>query len=227
MTNISVIIPAAGISQRMGQGIHKPYLLLTRKPILLHIIETFIGVPGVKEIIIAIHPEDRNRVNKIISGIKYGVKVVLGGPERQDSVANALRKVSPEAEIVLIHDAARPFIRRPDIIRLIREVKRSGAAILGMPVADTIKRVSQKTGFIKETIIPREELYQAQTPQGFKKGIIMAAYHYAGSRHLKATDDAVLVEKAGYPVRVIRCIYENSKITTKRDMISRGSVETI
>ncbi|MEK7449932.1 MAG: 2-C-methyl-D-erythritol 4-phosphate cytidylyltransferase [Planctomycetota bacterium] len=232
--DISVIIPAAGSSDRMKSGVqisvpvrlrkvNKPYLVWRGKPLLLHIIGKFTALPPVGEIIVAINPADRKRMNLIVRRVLQPrggmgkIKVVAGGRARQDSVFKALKVVSPDSKIVLIHDAARPLIKTSEIIRVIQTARRTGAAILGIPAVDTIKRVTPAGQIIKETVLPRRELWQAQTPQVFKKEILLKAYRLAGKKKIRATDDAFLVEKMGYPVKIIKSRYPNFKITTPDD----------
>lgn len=219
--NISVIIPAAGASKRMGSGtVHKPYLGLQHKPILAYSLETFLRLPVVREIIIAIHPQDRARIKRLLSEYtrRVSIKTVMGGATRQDSVYNALKAVSANTQCVLIHDAARPFVKPQEIRRLLKTVRQHGASLLAIPVSDTIKRINVKGYQVKETLMPRDELWLAQTPQGFKKEIIVRAYQSARQKGVTATDDASLVEALGYPVKIVKGSYENIKITTKRDL---------
>ncbi len=224
--NISVIIPAAGASKRLGRvAVHKPYLKLKDKPILAYSLHKFLKLKELKEIIIAIHPQDQNKIKRLLAQYVLSakkrtvIKIVKGGTTRQDSVANALQALDPVSEIVLIHDAARPFVGLEDTRRLITIVKKHGAGLLAVPVTDTIKRVNPMSWRIKETLTPRNELWIAQTPQGFKTPIILQAHQYARSKRIKATDDAHLVESLGYPVKVVKGSAENTKITTRQDLM--------
>ena len=216
MKDISVIIVAAGESKRMGMEIRKPYLMHKGKPILRYSIDVFRGITAVKEIIIAVNPRDTQRTEQIVKRFK-NVKTVVGGARRVDSVFNALMATDNQSRIILVHDAARPFVSRKDVLRLINQVRQSGAAILAVPVKDTIKKVKiQDTGFrILETITPRESLWAAQTPQGFRRDWLIRAYQDTG---VNVTDDASLVEMMGWPVRIVRGSEENIKITTKADI---------
>jgi len=228
----------------------KAFIRLNGKPLLIHSLDKFILLPGITEIIIAVNQKNWHQAERIISEYPFGfssrdpsgsrdktkllskrilpeIKLVKGGKERCDSVSNALKMTNPNSRIILIHDAARPLVRKEDIIRLIKAVHKNGAAILAVPVVDTIKRVSQNRR-IKETM-PRQELWAAQTPQGFKKNILMKAYATSrlhrdtcnkSSRRIKIiTDDASLVENIGYPVKIISGSYTNIKITTPADKI--------
>ena len=216
MKDISVIIVAAGESKRMGVGIRKPYLTLKGKPVLRYSIDVFRGIPSVKEIIIAVNPRDTQRTENIIKGLK-DIRTVVGGARRVDSVFNALMATDNQSRIILVHDAARPFVSRRDVLRLINQVRQSGAAILAVPVKDTIKkaRMTNDEWRIMETITPRESLWAAQTPQGFRRDWLIRAYQDIG---VNVTDDASLVEMMGLPVRIVRGSEENIKITTKADI---------
>lgn len=225
--DISVIIPAAGQGKRMGRQsagktgrpVSKPFIRLKGIPILFHSINTFQGIPGVKEIIIALSSTDLARTRRSFKQprISCELKLVRGGSRRQDSVFNALKAVAPESRYVIIHDAARPLVKRTHITRLIKETKKFGACILAVPTTDTIKRINPITRQVKYTLGPREEFWSVQTPQGFKKDILIKAHKKARLRGAVATDDASLVEVLGHPVKVIPGSYDNIKITTPMD----------
>ncbi|MCK4908616.1 MAG: 2-C-methyl-D-erythritol 4-phosphate cytidylyltransferase [Planctomycetes bacterium] len=222
--DVCIIIPAAGRSTRMGpRGLNKPYLVWRGKSVLSHILYTFNKVPRIREIIVAINPTDRQKAYRVIKQAgklkNIAIKLVKGGRERQDSVFNALKIVDPDSQIILVHDAARPFIKLSEIKRVIQATRRTGAAVLGQPVVDTIKRVNIKSRKISETLQPRAELWRAQTPQGFKKNILLKVYRLAKRKGLKATDDSWLVEKLGStPVTMVPGRADNRKITVPEDM---------
>jgi len=226
MRDISVIIAAAGSGKRMGRkSFSKALIRLNSKPLLTYILDKFSSLPWVKEIIIAIKFQDWRQAERLVSEYKSKtlpeIKLVKGGKERCDSVSNALKITSPTSQIILIHDVARPVVKTQNIIRLIKTVRKDGAAILAVPIIDTIKRVNPaKAGVIKETL-PRHELWAAQTPQGFKRNILLKAYTKHETRNTKheITDDASLVENLGYPVKIVPGSYDNIKITTPDDMI--------
>jgi 2-C-methyl-D-erythritol 4-phosphate cytidylyltransferase len=220
MKDISVIVVAAGESKRMGMGIRKPYLMLKGKPVLRYSIDVFKKIPAVREIIIAVNPKDIKRAQRIIRGLK-DIKTVLGGARRADSVFNALIATDEHSRLVLVHDAARPFVSRADILNLINQVRQSGAAILAVPVKDTIKKSqitnhkSQNQIVIKETVMPRESLWAAQTPQGFRRDWLIKAYQ---SARADVTDDASLLEMAGRLVLIVKGSENNIKVTTVADI---------
>ncbi|MBI4834956.1 MAG: 2-C-methyl-D-erythritol 4-phosphate cytidylyltransferase [Planctomycetes bacterium] len=231
--DISVIIPAAGLGKRMQvsgfakrqprarkESVRKPFIILKGKPLLMHIINKFAAIPRLREIIIAINPQDMEKAGKLVNIYvkKSKVKLVKGGKERRDSVARALKAVDERSQVVLVHDVARPLVNKDDIDTLIRAVRRFGAAILAVPVVDTIKLV--KTGGVIEKTLKRAELWAAQTPQGFKRGILEKAYSkmaFVADKHI-ITDDASLAENAGYKVRIVPGSYDNMKITTIGDL---------
>jgi 2-C-methyl-D-erythritol 4-phosphate cytidylyltransferase len=226
---ISVIVVAAGSSTRLKGRVHKPYRLINGKPMLLHSILTFSRIPSANQIIIAIHPDDQKRINRLLaSRIVYRVSritTVHGGPSRSHSVYNALQAVDKDSKIVLIHDAARPFITKPDIIKLISMVGRKGAAILARSVTDTIKQVTLKSAICNQQsaiaiarTISRNTLWAAQTPQGFRKDIIIRAYNLRKRRLADYTDDAGVVESTGQPVYIVEGSAGNIKITTESDI---------
>lgn len=227
MRDIAVIIVAAGESKRLKSKVRKPYLILNGKPILRHSIDVFKGISAVREIVIAINPKDIKKADKIIRGVK-NIKTVIGGARRSDSVLNALKSTSGKSKIVLVHDAARPFVSRADVIRLIKEVRRTGAAILAIPVADTIKMTEERKNhkrknlIIKNTVTPRESLWAAQTPQGFRRDLLIKAYQNTrltdGQAGIKVTDDSSLVEGLGISVSIVQGSEDNIKITTKADI---------
>lgn len=216
----SVIIPAAGQGKRMGTSIKKQYLKIGNKPIIAHTLEKFIQSKWIHEIIVVIAEEDRGYMNNEILN-KYNfnkqIKLVIGGKERQESVYNGLINISNKTEVVLIHDGARPFISEEEIQKVIEGVWTYGACIVGVRVKDTIKMID-KEGYIMDTP-DRSKLWSIQTPQGFKKEIILKAHKKAKEDKYLGTDDGVLVERLGYRVKIIEGKYENIKITTTDDLL--------
>jgi len=144
------------------------------------------------------------------------IKVVSGSEERQDSVYNGLKALPDEADLVIIHDGARPFVTSVVIEAAIRQARKKGAIVVGVPVKDTIKRVKPKSLTVNKTV-DRDEIWAAQTPQVFKKDLIMLAYQKYGME--KVTDDAMLVEKLGKPVEMLMGSYLNLKVTSPDDLV--------
>ncbi|WP_456272788.1 2-C-methyl-D-erythritol 4-phosphate cytidylyltransferase [Bacillus sp. AK031] len=211
-----VIIPAAGQGKRMKAGKNKLLLELEGRAILIHTLEVFEKDPACEEIILAVHPDDREAFKDLAEeqGIKKAGKMVLGGKERQDSVYNALKTVQ-ETEFVLVHDGARPFIAPEVIGELVKKAAAMGAAIAAAPVKDTIKKGVD--GIVQETI-ERSSLWQVQTPQAFRIELLMEAHERAEQEGFMGTDDASLVERLGEDVGIIESDYDNIKITTPEDI---------
>lgn len=176
-----------------------------------------VALPGIVEAIITVPPgmEDEARSEVLRAEIGIPVKITAGGAERQDSVRIALGLASAESELVIIHDAARPFAGPALFEACLGTAARSGAAIAAIPVADTLKRVS--AGLISATV-PRAALYQAQTPQAFRRRLLIAAHESARLKGIIATDDADLVERMGEKVEIVEGSALNLKITTRSDL---------
>ncbi|MSM39869.1 MAG: 2-C-methyl-D-erythritol 4-phosphate cytidylyltransferase [Geobacter sp.] len=218
---VIALIPAAGMGKRMGAGINKQYLLVAGIPIVAHTIAVFDSSPLVDEIYV-ISPLDeipycRSEVVEAHGFAKVRA-IVPGGAERQHSVLNGLRAVVSPADddVVLIHDGVRPFVTAEIIERSIDVALQADGALVAVPVKDTIKVVVD--GTIRETP-PRANLWQAQTPQAFRYGIIRDAHERAATEEVLGTDDTSLVERLGKEVKVVMGDYRNIKITTPEDMI--------
>ena len=216
---VSAIIPAAGLGTRMG-GIKKSYMELAGKPILAYTLATFQRCPFIDSIVIVTAKGDESRcIQDVVKtyGLNKPFSVVAGGDTRQESVYNALRELSSNTDIVVIHDAVRPLVTEDMIIQSIDGAKQYGSAIVAVPVKDTIKE-SDDDGFVTKTL-DRRKLWAIQTPQTFKYDLIMKAHLYARDNNIQATDDAFLVEQIGQKVKLIMGSYENIKITTPEDII--------
>jgi len=214
------IIPAGGTGRRMGREIPKQYLLLAGIPILAHTLSAFQRSPLVDEIILAIPEGDIAEVRRVVVE-RYGfsrVRLVLaGGRERQDSVKNALAHVCDEHGVIVIHDGVRPFVTGDLIERAVAGAKQYGAVSTGVPVRDTVKEVDEAGRVVKT--VPREGLWLTQTPQAFRREVILAAYERAAADGFYGTDDASLVERTGIPVRMIPGDKDNIKVTTPEDLV--------
>lgn len=216
----SVIIVAAGKGKRMGRDYNKQYIILENKPILAHTIEKFENNCYIDEIILVVGNDEVNFVKENIVQ-KYNFKkitsIIEGGLERQDSVYNGLQSASKDCNIVLVHDGARPFITDETIEKGIQVAKESGACVVAVPVKDTIKIINENMEVVNTP--DRETLWAVQTPQIFAYTLLMEAYKKIQNRNIKVTDDAMLVEKLGYTIKIIEGSYENIKITTPEDLI--------
>ena len=221
MAKFAVILPAAGRSSRFhDKHYKKPFAILDGRAVWLHSAERFLNRDDVVQLLVVIAAEDREQfLFKYSSNVTIlGIDVVEGGAERSDSVAKALARLKPEADFVCVHDAARPCLANEWIDRIFAAAQKSGAAIFAIPISGTIKRVGpDKT--IRETVT-REGLWEAQTPQVFRRQLLLDAY--AKREGLSATDDAQLVERLGHAVTVVPGSPINLKITTKEDLRLAG-----
>lgn len=217
MPRFAVILPAAGKSSRFRDPHYKkPFALLEGRAVWMHAAERFAGRADVVQTLLVIAPEDRERFQEKWAGnaALLGIEVVEGGAERSDSVARALTHVRPEAQFVAVHDAVRPCLAAAWIDAVFAAAVQTGAAILAVPVTGTLKRVARDQT-IQETVA-RDQLWEAQTPQVFRKDWLLAAYARRGGP--PATDDAQLVERCGHKVAVVTGSPLNLKITTKEDL---------
>ena len=215
----AAIITAGGIGKRMGAGLPKQYLEVAGKSIIVHTIERFVGLQGVRQVIVTVPPGDETSFAADILApfaLNEMVTVVAGGAKRQDSVANGLAAVADDVEIVLIHDGVRPFIKRDVIQRAIETARDKGACVVAMPLKETIKRVDENM-CLAETV-DRSVLWGAQTPQVFRFDIIREAFEKAAREGFYGTDDTMLVERLGHPVSIVEGDYHNIKITTTEDL---------
>ena len=217
MATFAVILPAAGKSSRFhDKHYKKPFAPLEDRAVWLHSAERFLNRDDVKQTIVVIAPEDREEFySKFGANIAIlGIDVVEGGAERSDSVANALARVKDDIEYIAIHDAARPCVANEWIDSVFAAAQKTGAAILATPVVSTLKKVGTDRT-IQETVA-RQDLWEAQTPQVFRRDLLVKAYAKRGST--PATDDAELVERLGQPVSVVPGSPINLKITTRDDL---------
>ncbi|XWN37135.1 MAG: 2-C-methyl-D-erythritol 4-phosphate cytidylyltransferase [Balneola sp.] len=219
MKSKAVIIPAAGSGTRLGSEVPKVFISISGKTILQRSIECFLNIEGLSQIIIPVSKKYIETCKQICAGFKPGsvnFNIVEGSTERQYSIRNGLKVLDSEVELVAIHDAARPFVKNKFITHCFEAAEETGAAVLGIPVKDTIKEV-QKDLKIKSTP-DRSALWQAQTPQVFKKDVISKAYESAFQENFLGTDDASLVERIGIKVKMIMGDSQNLKITYPIDL---------
>ena len=222
---VSVIIAAAGMSNRMGSKINKQFIVIDNKPILAHTIEKFEACKYVDEIIVVSKEQEVEYCRKEIVR-KYGYRkvtnIIKGGKERQDSIYNGIMALNEGTDIVLTHDGARPFVRMESIINGIKGALEHGACVFGVPLKDTIK-VIEENNQVHHTP-NRALLWAAQTPQCFRIELLKEGYEYAIAEGILGTDDSSLVEKTGYPVKMIMGTYDNIKITTPEDLVVAESI---
>ncbi|MER3415892.1 MAG: 2-C-methyl-D-erythritol 4-phosphate cytidylyltransferase [Gemmataceae bacterium] len=218
MAKVSVILPAAGKSSRFKDREKKPFALLDGRAVWLRCAELFVTRDDICQCLIVVAAEDQETFRRrYAANLAFmNVQIVVGGKERVDSVARALEQVKPEAEWVAIHDAVRPCLTSELIDAVFAEAMAHGAAVLAVPIADTVKK-TDGSGKVEKTL-PRQGLWLAQTPQVFRKDWLMDAYGKRTKVAGEITDDAQLVEAAGYAVRVVESSPLNIKITTKADL---------
>jgi 2-C-methyl-D-erythritol 4-phosphate cytidylyltransferase/2-C-methyl-D-erythritol 2,4-cyclodiphosphate synthase len=224
--HVAVIIAAGGRGTRFGGALPKQWLTLAGQTMLQRSVDAFDRHAGVHEIVVVV-PADVLSADAPTplppTSTRKRMRYVAGGARRQDSVANGFAAVSTQAEIVLVHDAARPLVSEAVISRTIAGAAESGAAIAAVPVHDTVKQAEAREGapFIARTL-PRETLHLAQTPQAFRREVLAAAIAQGGA--MDVTDEAGWAERAGYPVRLVAGDPDNLKITTARDLARAEAV---
>jgi 2-C-methyl-D-erythritol 4-phosphate cytidylyltransferase len=223
MGQVSAVIVAAGTGSRMGvQATSKQFLPINGRPILAHTLLRFETCPEIDRIVLVIREEERGRCEQIVSEIDaHKVSaMVAGGKERQDSVWNGLSQLSPQTEIVLIHDAVRMFVTHDILTMSIQYAREWGGSIAAVPAKDTIKTVtSHQNAFFVESTLDRSTLWQVQTPQTFQYPLICDAHQRAHQQGFYGTDDAMLMEHFGHPVKIVPGSYRNIKITTPDDLL--------
>ena len=217
---ISAVVVAAGKGERMGGEVPKPFLLLGGLPILCRtLVRLQNQILGLREIIVVVRPEDREgeaaRWQKQIVAAG-ATSMVDGGPTRMESVEAGLAAVTEEADLILIHDAVRPFFPPVQAREACRVALRVGGAILAVRVRDTLKREAGENR-VGETV-NRTGLWQAQTPQVFKREVLLSAVKRARAVGLRVSDDAQFLEEAGLPVELVKGSVANFKITEKEDL---------
>ncbi len=221
MAKVSVIIPAAGAGMRFGGEFNKIFQDINGEPIFLHTLAKFAVRDDVTQTQLIVSPTDIDQIKDQFSDKldSMSVTVVPGGQSRSESVRNGLARLADDAELVCIHDAVRPCVSQAWIDAVFAEASRTGAAILAYPVHGTLKKVS--AGHTIEKTVSREGLWEAQTPQVFRRDLIIAAYENAtGSK----TDDAQLLELIGQEVSVVMGDPRNIKITTPGDLVLATAV---
>ena len=211
---LAILIPAGGLGTRIGSRTPKQFLRLGGAPILAMTLRHFTGHPGVAAVVVAAPEAHVARTRAVIRRWR-GVEVVAGGATRQESVWCALQAAPGDADVVVVHDAVRPFINRALIDAVVTAATTSGAAICALPIAETVKRVRDD---VVEATLDRVGLWAVQTPQAFRAALLREAHEKARRDGIVGTDDAMLVERLGHPVRVVPGLTGNVKITTPEDL---------
>ena len=216
---VTAIFPAAGQSKRMQSSTNKNFLEIDDQPILIHTLLKFSKSDKIEKLIVAAAVDEVKIVEEMLAEVE-GLKpfqIVEGGSERQYSIANAIKFLPDNCDVVLVHDAARPLISVETIEEVIAAARIYGCAIAAVPEKNTIK-VIDDDGFVVDTP-PRATLVSVQTPQGFKRDIIVKAYEQAERDNFLGTDDSSLVERLGCKVKIVKSDYKNIKITTPEDIL--------
>ena len=234
---IEAIVPAAGLGRRLKGDITKPLVSISGSPIIIRTLKVLNAHPRISKIIVLSHKKNLKAMRKLISrnNIHKLKNIVEGGATRSTSVAAGLKLISGDTDFVLIHDAARPFVKKEIISKVISAAVASGAAVAGVRLKPTIKKIKSNNGFgyrlpnhcfpaykknhtvVIEKTLDRENIWEIQTPQVFKKDLILEAYKRF--KKIAATDDASLVEKLGLDVSVVEGSYFNIKVTTFEDLV--------
>jgi len=217
MSSYQVVIPAAGKGKRMKAGMNKQFIELRNEPVIVRTLKIFEQDDWCNGIILVINEAEREQFSELLErfSIRKVISMVSGGAERQHSVYNGLQAVK-DSEVVLIHDGARPFITIEKIHELVNAAGAGGAAVLAVPVKDTIKKVYDN--YVDETV-ERSSLWAVQTPQAFRVSLVLEAHERALLEGYTGTDDASLVERIGKKVQVIEGDYRNIKLTTPDDLL--------
>ena len=216
MGDVAAVVVAAGRGTRFRAGPRKQYVVLCGRPVLAHVMEVMARSGVVDRVVLVVPAGEEEHCRELFGGPKV-CAVVAGGDRRLDSVFHGLVALAPPPEIVVVHDGVRPLVREEHLAEVVRVAREAGAATLAVPVKDTIK-VVDPSGCVVRTL-PREELWQVQTPQAFRYEVLLAAHRLARRDGCDATDDAALVERTGQVVRVVRGDYSNIKITTEEDLL--------
>jgi 2-C-methyl-D-erythritol 4-phosphate cytidylyltransferase len=222
---VGAIIAAAGSGRRMKTDRPKQLLALNGTPIIVHTIGKFDACKAIDYIIVTAPRESVEEVTRLVNaaGFKKSVTVIEGGERRQDSVGMGLKHLQPATDIVAVHDGVRPFVAIADIESVVSQAERSGAAILAVPIVDTVKQAEKE--FVQSTLT-REHLVLAQTPQVFKTALLTQAFDSASKDEYYGTDESSLVERLGHPVAIVRGSERNIKITRPSDLtLARAFLE--
>ncbi len=215
--SVCAVVPAGGSGTRMGGKVPKQFLNLNGNPILYYTLKTMQDCGIISELILVVPEKEYDAAcADWLGNPKIVTKVVIGGEKRQDSVYNGFAEVSPQTEIVLVHDGVRPFLSSRMIRESVDAAQKFGAAITAIPVNDTIKRVDS-SGMVSQTI-DREGLWRVQTPQAFQYAILKEAFTKANSENFYGTDEGTLIEHLGKPVKIVEGSEQNIKITRPEDL---------
>ena len=214
---MGVVVVAAGRGERLGGDTAKQYQLIGGVPMVLRALRPFTSHPDVTQVVLVLPAEDVAKPPSFLSALSV-LSVVAGGEHRGDSVRAGLAALRPECRVVLVHDAARPFVDESVIGRVIAVARHGEGAVPAVPLSDTLKEASSADPTLVARTRPRANLWRAQTPQGFPRAALEKAHAHALRCGHRATDDAALVEATGVPVRLIPDSARNLKVTTPEDL---------
>jgi 2-C-methyl-D-erythritol 4-phosphate cytidylyltransferase len=212
---IGFVLVAGGRGRRYGGALAKQFLPLAGVPLLVWSARRLATLRDLGSFVVVATPEEHERCRVLLAPLALSLRLADAGAERQQSVASGLAALEPGCEIVVVHDAVRPLVDPVSIAACVAAAHESGAAMLAIPIADTVKRAD---GGIVTATVPREGLWLAQTPQVFRSDVLRRAHHEAARLGFVGTDDAALVERLGLPVRIVEGSHLNRKITTPDDL---------
>ncbi|KAL4441538.1 hypothetical protein ABPG77_002042 [Micractinium sp. CCAP 211/92] len=216
--SVSLVLLAGGVGKRMGASIPKQYLELRGQPIATYSMQMFAAMPQVGEILVVCEPEWRDVFQTCYARLprKVPLKFAAPGAERQDSVYNGFQEIDGAAQLVAIHDSARPLVTAADALQCFHDAWEVGAAVLGVPVKPTIKEVDGNRMVVKT--LKRAALWEVQTPQVIRPALLREGFELVQREQLEVTDDVSIIEALGKPVRITSGSYTNIKVTTPDDM---------
>ena len=215
---VSAVVPAAGEGKRLGLDVPKAFVSVGGKPLIVHTVLRLLEATSLVEIIVPTPPGWARRCRAMLAPAvddRSRLVCLVGGATRTASVRRALRRLEAGTDLVLIHDAARPLVPVRAVRRAVKVAARQGAAVVAIPACDTIKEADRR-GRVRRTL-DRRDLWQVQTPQVFRRGLLVSAYARTGARS-QATDDSLLVERTGVVVQLVEGSPENFKVTTPLDL---------
>ncbi len=212
------IIPAAGVGKRFKSRISKPLVIVKGKPVIIYTLKAFEDCSLIKSVILVGNKKNLEALRKVVKKfhLKKVIRIIPGGATRTQSIAQGLKILDEDTRIVIVHDGVRPLVSVKLLKEATRQCQAHRAVTVAVPVKPTIKKVDKRTQVIKETL-NRDELWEVQTPQVFRKEILLKAY--AKNKNGNATDDASLVERLGVPVKIVTGDYKNIKVTTTEDLV--------
>jgi len=212
----ALVVVAAGAGQRLGAARRKALVPLGGRPLVEHALRRMLTLAWLEPVVVVGHPDDRTELSALLARLPRPVGLVDGGARRQDSVLAGVRAVPSGADVVLVHDAARPFVPLERLAELAGRARELGAALLAVPLADTVKQTRADDATRSGGTLQRDRLRAAQTPQAFRRGELMSLLERAGARDV--TDEAALFESSGFAVGFVEGSSRNFKITTAEDL---------